>query len=311
MTMNIQQPGRQLQWPSSEFYWAILSGPLTRDRGALGYLFERYLPIPIDDVQAAYQRLADGRVVACGVEHERLREVLSSGALTLSPSEPPAFPELQGSSDSMLRPERLNLLVGPCEPAVVARRRRACLAVLTTTVLLCAVMAALGLERRAAQMREDAAYIDRQRLALSESVLEPSTPPQAPRKERGALTVPVEQRLIAELRRLELSRPSQPVLASLGGTTDTSDAGETLASLLRVWPEPELLARTESISITPTSVSMHGTVADTAAATRWSEAIRGAKDWNLQQPSVQATREGVRVTMHLKPQGQTDQGVSR
>lgn len=309
--MNIRRFERQLQWQSSEFYWAILSGPLTRDRGALGYLFERFLPVPIDEVQAAYQRLADGRVVACGVEHVRLREVLDEGALTLSPSEPPAFPELQESPDSVLRPERLNLLVGPCEPAAVARRRRACLAVLGTAALLCAAMVVLGLERRAAAMRDDAAYLDRQRLALSESALSRSSLQPTSSPGNRSSSAPVEQRLLAELRRLELSRPSEAVLASLGATAVTSDAGKTLAALLRAWPEPELLARTESISITPTSVSMHGTVADTAAATRWSEAIRGTKDWDLQQPSVQATREGVRVTMHLKPGGQVDQGVPR
>ena len=108
---------------AADCYWAVLDArPLGRTRIApaeRGYLFEPFIPLPIEEVQAAYLPLADGRVVACGFERVRLDAMARDGLLSLSPDLVPDF--VLREAGCAVDPMSFDFLSGDFEPVEVRR----------------------------------------------------------------------------------------------------------------------------------------------------------------------------------------------
>jgi hypothetical protein len=150
-----------IQLDADRFFFAILvgaRGARRRDRTALGYRFEAWLPLPIDEVQAVYRVLDGDRVLACGMPRERLA-----------------------------------ILVGACTPEPIRRVQAKRRAVVLAGLVLALLGFLLGTERRI-RAHEALAGAARAADAIAlERVLGPAAPGVAPVQRRAALTGTLRQ----------------------------------------------------------------------------------------------------------------------
>ena len=280
-------------WPADRFYWAVLDGSLVPKRllhrrvneNGLGYLFEEELPVPIDRVHAVYVPVTDDRFIACGIEHDHLVENAElSEALTLTPQAFP--PDLLSDGDAAVG--SFNLLTDRHEPAAVGRERRRLLLASAAAIVLIAIAVAFGAERRIGAWNRAAA----ETVAAREEVFDHLYPPQsaAPSSQPSAL------RLVAELRQLERTRgtAAQPV-DSAG-----PQSGRLLARLLGQWPAQQPIM-TESLSVTPESITLVGLLPTAPAAQDFVAAFELPAEWEARQPQISAVTNGVRLTWRVVP----------
>lgn len=292
---------RHVVWPTTAFYWseidasALGSRPTDRE---LTYLLETDLPAPLESVHAVFARLDATRFAACAVEKERLRAELPEDALSLRPEEPPEF--LAGRIDCA----RLNLLVGPWEPAAVRRMRRAWLAVAVTGLVLCAAAVSWGLQRRIGAERDHALAVEALRREVLLAAIGPS-----------GLQPNADMSLASELSRLRATRTAPPApagsRAEQAGDAAAVDAASVLSSVLAAWPA-DVHLQTESLVVSDSTVTIAGLVPASADAQRVADALgriaaeggAGASGrWRLDQPRFETRREGVSVTLRMRREG--------
>ena len=281
-----------LRWPCERFYWCILDASLlpagekaTDER--MRFVLEPELPVPLDDVHAVFVPAAGNpaKVVACALPKEVLRRDVPAQALTLGPSDAPAF--VRDAFEKGLDPTKLNLLVGEFEPATVRswRRRTTCAAL--AFVALAFALTLVGIERRAASARNDEESLRSRRESLVTSALGPPPPGHV---------LPPELRLAAELRSLrQTRRQSDTVPASI-------DITDRLIDLLQHWPL-DVPTRTESIVVSDTAIHVRGLVSENDAAQRLATATSALAGLRMSFPSVQAAPDGVRFGLewHVEP----------
>ncbi len=285
------RPQQHATWPAHRFYWALLDASILPkrlfqrgpDRRALGYLFESDLPVPIDRIHAAYLPLGDSRFIACGIEHERLAKDDSlQEAHTLSPDEIPENVAPECSVD----PRSINLLTAPHEPAPVRRERHRFIGESTAVAALLLLAVVLGIERRIVAWDRATAQMQ----AKSQAVYDHLYPPGI----SAPSTQPTPLRLVAELRLLERTRGR----AAQSSDLEEPQSGHTLAALLQRWPTDQPIM-TESISVTPASVTVIGLLPTAPAAQGFVSAFHLPDEWEARQPQISAVTDGVRLTWRL------------
>lgn len=285
------QPQHHVIWPARRFYWALLDASILPkrlfrrrpDRRALGYLFESDLPVPIDRVHAAYLPLGDNRFIACGIEHERLTTDISlREAITLSPDE---IPE-EVAPECPVDPRSINLLTGPHEPAPVRRERYRFIGESAAVAALLLLAVVLGIEHRIDAWNRATAQMQ----AKSQAVYDHLYPPGI----SAPSTQPMPLRLVAELRLLERTRGR----AAQSPDLEEPQSGHTLAALLQRWPTDQPIM-TESISVTPASVTLIGLLPTAPAAQEFVSAFRPPDEWEARQPQISTVGDGVRLTWRL------------
>ena len=291
-----QDKNEHVLLPSERFYWAVLDASTLpgrpRNTTQLGYLFENYLPVPIENVHAVYARhqSASGRHwIACGMQREDLQKALEGvppDTVMLGPAEVPEF--VGPSIDS----RTLNLLTGAFEPRAVRTLRARWLLCITAMIVMCTAVLVFGLERRRLHYEGGSVQLRAARQNIYAMVLgSPALDQSASSTSRGH---PPDLRLIAEARQLQQTR-QQP--ASIVAPTDVS---ETLAKLLSRWPH-ELIIETESILITPTALTIRGSALSTGDVQELADALGKLEGWQLQQPQVSASGQTVQAALQLKP----------
>ncbi len=285
------QPQRHITWPAHRFYWALLDASVLPrrffqrgpDSRALGYLFESDLPVPIERVHAVYLPLGDNRFIACGIEHERLTTDLSlREALTLSPD---GIPE-EVVPECPVGPRPINLLTGLHEPTLVRRERRRFIGESAVVAALLLLAVVLGAERRIDAWNR--AIVEMQ--AKSQAVYDDLYPPEI----SAPSTQPMPLRLVAELRQLERTRGR----AAQSSDLEEPQSGHTLAALLQRWPTDQPIM-TESISVTPASVTLIGLLPTAPAAQGFVSAFQLPDEWEARQPQISTVSDGVRLTWRL------------
>ncbi|MFG0242557.1 MAG: hypothetical protein ACF8R9_07240 [Phycisphaerales bacterium JB054] len=276
---------RHISLPADRFYWAILDAAAL-PRGArstpeqLGYLFESVLPVAVDTVHAVYVPLGSDRVLACGMPLADLQIHTAPPRLTLSPETLPEF--VSTSLDEPIDPARINLLVGAFEPSQIKSHRRNTTLIACAAILLCAVLIAAGLSRRASRAREHTAALQAATTRIYDEVLPPSQSP-----------VPASARLTAELR-------------SLSRTRATPDSGPIevappLAAMLASWPN-DLHLTTDSLSASSTAITLGVRLPDEATAERFERELRAPPGWSLSQPNLVRERDGIAVRVRMEPE---------
>lgn len=308
MSAAVSSSARDLRLPSDRFYWAVLdAAPLKRrNPEQLGYLFEQVLPVPIEEIHAAYVRIDRNMYLACGMDRAKLAALAAEheagdALLALGPA---AVPELGAdpSADETGvggKAGSINLLTGDFEPKAVRRSRRRWLLQTAAIIALFAAILALGLERRIGQLNSQAAGLQQAQRGIYEQVL-------GAQAVRAGGSLPPSLQLAAELRRLRQTRQSADSPESPGaGIPQLVDCAQTLASLLAIWPsehagQSDLFMQTDSVVITPTSVSVRGFVPSTTDAERLvgvltvaqlakqRPAQSGGGRWISQQPQINA-----------------------
>lgn len=279
--------GHCVQLPPEQFYWAVLEARLPRGAlpgivwsrrsrlTALLYGLEHWIPVPLETVHVAFAPGEGGRTIACALGIDAVRRYLDEGAMTLSPSATPSF------IDQNVDPRSINLLHGPFEAPPLRRARSRWLAGTGAAVLAITAVVAVGAERRTANNRS----AEHQMAVASEAIYAQIFPAPA------AGGVPSAARLLSELRSLRQTRGSSSPVVS-------SDAGETLARVLACWPR-DVIAKTESVTVTPTSCTIATDVANHGQAQSLVAALGRINGWRTEQPHVSQTREHVHVTARL------------
>lgn len=292
--MNGGNGSNIVQWPTDRFYWSVLRVPRSlplhprRRQEALAYLFEVELPMPVEQLQVKYFRLAQRTFVACGIEREACLHEALAAATVLQPESWPAFVSLAVADKTLPPTPPLNLLCGDLEGAPVKRLRRRCIVEALLLVAITVALFVTGILRQSGAIFAHAAVLDEQRAEVINTVL-------GQRQSSGPL--PPEQRLIAELRRLERSRNVQRIDVAV------LDASDTFSRLLSAWPDKQFHVRTQNVLITPEALTVRGTVENADDAAIFVEQLRGVPGWRAGQPRVDSTRDGVLVTLRYERSG--------
>lgn len=278
-------PASDLRLPPEAFYWGVLDTSSLPARAArrpdrLGYLFESVLPVHIERVHATFLPIGGDRVLACGMDEDRLRELAAPGVLTLGPSTLPGFLEEPIDAQS------ITLLTGEFEPSEIRRARGRVVKLCAAAVLVCSLLVLAGQVRRAAsQNRLATAYAD-----ATASVYDRVLPPSTGRSP----ALPAAARLTAELRSLDRTRGDRPA------ESGPREVGPTLASLLASWPA-DLHVTTEALSVSDTAINITARLPDSAAAERFERELRAPEGWRLAQPDVRTERDGILFRARMEP----------
>lgn len=306
---------RDVRLPPERFFWGVLDvPPQMRSRRVareqLGYLFEAVLPMSIENVHAAYVPLEQhgSRFLACGMAVSEL-EAVRDDAVTLGPSVLPEFLALDTN------PKHINLLTGQFEPHEIRRLRRRWSTLCAGFALVGVLLLGIGHQRYVRALHQQASALHEMR----QHVLAQALGEHAMVRSQSANRQPLELMLLAELRQLRQTRPPTPG-NRLEQPTDSTDV---LVGLLSQWPvrgtDPPH-AQVESMSITPSSITVQTSLPSAEDVPTIAEALRprerdasgdGADHaqrmldgWLMQQPQVIAQQSGVRATLRLTSRGE-------
>lgn len=281
--------------PAERFYWAVLDTSILPSHAAkntrqLGFLFEAVLPVPIENVHAAYVSSDPHSVVACGIDRHTIGELASHDLLRLGPDGlPPFVAEVCGDS---LDPRAINLLTDEYEPHAVKRMRT------STTLIACAAMLLVTLILAAGQFRranDASTHIDGLRQA-TQAIYDQVLP-------ASASSLPAAARLTAELRSLDRTR-------SVASSDDTPrDVTPTLASVLASWPSDVYLT-TDALNATQGAITISLRLPNEAAAERFERELRTPNGWRLAQPNVRRERDQIAVRVRMEPGEHQDRSPS-
>jgi Tfp pilus assembly protein PilN len=261
--------------PENAVYWAVLdpapiaaTGRVTHQK--LQYLFEEFLPVPVESLQTLFHRMPDGRFIACGVD----RAVLGGVDPAATACVPGHWPSWLAISPELQRP---NLLCGDLAPAVIHRARRRHFLSVVLLLLLVILLVILGLERRSRSFHRGAAHFDHQRINLITGGIGASTHPDID--------------LLAALRQARQTRNVAPEKAQ-------HDAAVALGNLLKQWPE-KATVQVQSLTVGGDAIAISGSAPDHAAAAELAGALRGLGDWTVAQPSIERRDHAVTFAIHL------------
>ena len=278
-------------------YWNVLDvSVLPRrhrsDSQRLGFLFEASLPCAIDELHAVYRSASQDRMVGCAIARERIEELFREQAGTILSLTPAALPEF--IREETLEPRIFNLLTGAFEPIPLRRLRRQWLLTALFVAAAVGVLLTIGLERRRLVVERHTEELRQDNRGLIAQALGPAT---------GPSSLPAEQRLISTLRRLEQTRSlDQPPT----GDSIADDLVQSLFSLLEAWPA-EVHAQTESISITPESLTIRGILPSSGDVQALADALEEIEGWSVRQPQVSSTRDGIQAMLTLAPTRREEQ----
>lgn len=257
-------------WPADRFFWAVLEAPgwsrsAPMPLGLAGALADE-LPVDIDSVHAVATPMsgpnAGGRVLVCAARIAELND-LPDGTLSLAPDSVPTL------GPEPVNPADLNLLSGAFKPRPLRRARARSHRCGALSLLLCAVIAATGLGRRAANWN-----------ALARHRHEATV--------RIAPDLPATDAEIVSLR------------ARLQGTTGSAsppvDAAEDLALVLAGWPSVTACT-THSIAVGAHGASI--AIQVEGDPSRFLQALRPPSGWSIDEPRLNSVRGGTRLSLRM------------
>lgn len=266
----MRAPAKNITWPCERFYWAILEGTGWHRAGELPAglrpLFEDEVPHPGDELHAICIPIDGDRLLVCSARRDELAS-LDSCVLSLAPESLPSFAEAE------LELSDLNLLVGQYEPHPLRRARQRWHLASAAAMVLCALLIAFGLDRRADYHRE----VSRQASDAHAQFLAEVGP--------GATV----ERLRAEVAALERS-------TEIGRRVQLpTDASLALAELLQGWPT-EIEAEPQSLAVSGQSIAMSILLEDEPG--RFLEVLKVPPGWTLDQPRLNSI--GTRTRLDLR-----------
>ncbi len=281
--------------PPEDLYWALLDPPEghsgrghrrvygARRRRELGYLFESTLPVPIESVHARFAPLGDGRVLACGISHDRL-DSLPHGAIRLVPDQIPGFilSELTKGEAAVPDIGSLNLLTGAFTPQPVKRLKQRWIMVVFITMMVCSAFLVAGFERRRMAYAAGIEQDRQESMALYSEALGPISP---------SGQHPAAQ-LLAELRSLR-QRTSRSAVRDA-----PVDASLFLAALLEAWPDG-IEAYTQSLQVRQDAIRLSVRLNDPDAAEKLESSLSSLAGWAPGQRSLRRTRDGLILQLPL------------
>lgn len=258
-------------WPPERFFWALIDAPGAPAGSlppGLAADLQDELPVPVDQLHAVCVPTPDGELLVCAARREELRAV-ASRSLSLQPTGLPAF-----AAHCRAPHGQLELLVGEFEPLALRHERVRRTLLAAVSLVLCSLILSLGIYRRTETLFSQSQAASLAVVACLDQV------------EPGSTLVSLEK----QLERAQAAAGSQPA-------PEATDAGETLASLLAVWPA-HVECDISSISISPTTMVVALAVADDARP--FLEAVRAPDGWRLDEPRIHYTGSATRVSLTFR-----------
>lgn len=260
-------------------YWAILHEHCPtrqgrKDRQRLDFAFEGELPMPIEQVLTAYDRIDDKRTLACAIDRSTAEAALESGAVVLQPCEPPEFVQ-EGIGDTPNALDQMNFLIGDATPRTLRRSRVRFQMELAALLLLFTTMLLFGMQRRIDESRLRAYELATQRQLEIERAI-----PNA--------RVPDALSLLSELRRFERSRSAD---AMPPGFEPNRDITPSLAEALSTWPS-DLHARTRRLVATADQIQIQTEVEAIEQSESLAQALTQKNSWITGVPRVESQTRG-------------------
>ncbi len=267
--------------PAEHLYWAslnasTLTGQSVRSAAArrrLGFAFERYLPVPIEQVHAVYVRSGDA-IIACGIDWSRLNPLLEQGILRIEPESLPRW------LNADAQPLEFNLASFEATPPhiIQAGNRLAATSAIAASLVL--LIVAFGINRRANTLDETTAGL---RVASNQAITN-----QIGSGLAGQLP---QLRLTAELRRL------RSLESSSSHYNGAADAVPTLVAAFEAWPT-DIVTHTESLTATGSTLRMRTRHENTATADAFAAAWKPEPArWTTQQPGMSTQRGQVQLEL--------------
>jgi hypothetical protein len=277
--MKHSPPPASMLIDAAEFYWATLTVPASvRTRGsrdrvrALGHLLETHLPVSLENVHTTYCPLPSGGYIAYAIDHSRLRALVADDPAVALPQRVPN----SVIADAHEMPVLSNILHGEFTPRHALRSRRRAGAILAASGALALLLLTLGLERRTAAFKRDAA----DSLASIEELAHQHAP--------GSSTIPPIMRLTAEARRLDALKRSAP------DESVPADAAADLSSLLQRWP-PSVNAQLETLRVERGAAAISVLFTSSEAISDLVEPVTRDDRWRAAQPTLNTTAQGMRA----------------
>lgn len=276
---------RDLRIAPEDLYWAVLDpaplGKKSIEPAERGYLLEAEVPVALEDLQVAYAPLAGGRVLACAIERDRLREVAGEDTLSVTPASIPVWlpPDARDSVDTAA----LEFLVDAFEPAACRRARRRCVLVAAAAVGLATGILALGVVAESRAIDRAIAACDERSVQLTQAALA-----GAPRR----AGLPDGLRLEAERRELRGTRS--------GDAPAHRDVVPVLALALQAWPQGTR-THLDSVGVTAESISLRGQARSAEDYQRVIDGLSALPGWRIGSPQFREAKDGYAFTAELAP----------
>ena len=256
-----------LNWPTDRFFWAVLDAPGVRAGvlpSGLEADLQEALPVPVETLHAVCVPAAGG-VLVCAARRDELQG-LGPDVLSVRPE---AVPEFVKSTSEV--PE---LMTGNFEPLAFKRERSRRHFLVAASILLGCGLIALGFERRAGNLAEEARAAHAAGRELTSRV--------APSGEARSLG--------AQLDQVRRSITSDRALTP-------PDAAEALAGVLTVLPN-EVEFEASSISVSPSAVSL--VLTTKGDARQLLAAVRAPQGWRLDEPRLTTLPNATRVNLSMR-----------
>lgn len=274
--------------PATAFYWAILDAsdlPANTERwndpslrATLDERLQDQLPIAVEELAIAFNRINQASILACALPVSTLRCAVEEQPelLLLAPDAVP--PELNTAADA----HALNLLNGPFEPPALARakQRRT-----NTALAICAVaiaLASFGILRRTGHLRSEAATLESE---MTDAAAQTSGSRADLERSRRLLESERERLILTRTERAQKHIP-----------TDVSSA---VAAILAAWPT-DLEVRTQALSATAQGLTIAAELHDGAGGQELATALGSVPGWNLQVPRIRSNGKSVRFDASLQ-----------
>lgn len=275
---------RYLQWPAHRFYFAVIDAPRGRrhhrwQEQAL-YAAEPQFPVPLEELHVSIATSPDHHtMVVCAAVRQELIQ-LPTTVLSLSPDAVPSCVAGQVSA------KQFNLRTGPFEPPSARRLRRLARAITILAIGALGTLLATGFTRRTNTLLNAASAHSSAIRAVAQHVVEPT--------DNELNTQQLFLQLTSLLRTLRQTRTTS--------VTDPElfDASDTLATLLEHWPS-DLWLRTDVLTVTRAQITIRADMRASEDVQKLADALAEIPGWQLAQPRVNATSEGVSCTMTLRP----------
>lgn len=312
---NIVGPAWHATIPADQCYFAVIdasalgtpppSSRLVRSMidersPALDEALQRWLPIPVEETQAAFVLLeprtprGTAQVLACAVHRSLLERLSDEGVFSAVPSALPAAVSDQFSVSLGVSPSALNLMVGAFEPAElksIALRRRL---VFAAGFVLVSGLLVLGLSRRASHDQRRAGAVAAAAQAVEERAARATGQSRGDPARTHAL-------LAAEVARLQ---------SAIGGPGDQPiDAARVAAEVLAKWPRDRagMRARLQNVQVVGTGVSLTIVLPADADPEPILAPLRTLEGWQLQptqrtnSPASPSGKPEARLNLRLVP----------
>lgn len=266
---------------SRQCAFALLDAPQGRGRDAnqeLLYQFEAVVPQSIDELQVAFSKPIEGKVVACACDRTLVESSRNRADLLI----PDSIPAWHGDSYTNLQRTQLNLLTGSMRPVSAVQREQRTAKFVCFASLVIMLLLALGVSRRSQKIESQRETVNAQTASLYSQVLP---------KASGSHSQPDSVRFISMLNQARATRTGT-------GTQSQHDLVFELSTIFTQWPTT-IPSQVRSLVIGDDSLRIEVSVENNELVTQLIQAISQLHGWEINTRTTTPRAEQVDLSVTL------------